>query len=796
MKTLKFIAYILFVFFLSQNVQNIFAQNIIQGKIFDKQTNEALFGATVVLSNNKKIGTVADANGNFALQTSEKADSITVSYVGYENMTFAISSQNLLIALPQSEANLQTVVVTASREAQLRTDAPVAISRLSPTIINDTKPTLVAELINKISGVVMLNYNNEQHGMSIRQPMGTSAYFLYMEDGIPVRPMGVFNHNALIEMNIFAISSVEVVKGPASSLYGPEAVGGAINFITQRPTAIPTAKIGIQADQWGYQRIQYGAGAMLTKKLGVYIGGFVAKQRDSWQTFSDYDKFSINARVDYNLTEKTKLIWTLSNNDYNSQTGGGVDSIAFYNRQYTSSTNFTYRKVHSLRTKLAIEHQWNKNNETTLSLFYRDNAIGQNPSYGIRWVSGASTATGEINENSFYSRGFVLQHSKKFEFLNAKLLAGASMDNSPTTYWAYQIDLAAQLRADKKSVETYTITKERPDIQLANYKADLVNTGIYTQFEINPLKALKMTFGLRYDRMALDYVNNLDKSSGKKVYEKFTPKIGATYDLGKGKGLYANYSQGFSPPSLTAIFRKRPNPDPNAPAEFYYNLEPAQFDNIEFGGWASFMNNKIYVDFAFYQMNGRKELLNIRQPDNSFDYQSAGKTLHQGIEYGITFKPNDEWFLRFGGTNAVHRFVEFTLSTKSTDQLKNVDGLDMPQSPKWIANSEITYKPKFLKGFRISAEWQRISAWFQNQTNTVSYNDKGFLGMEGISFVNLRTGYEWKGIEIFMNVMNLTNELYANAATRGNNATDRTTYTPAAPRTFVMGLQYSFSGKK
>jgi iron complex outermembrane receptor protein len=99
--------------------------------------------------------------------------------------------------------------------------------------------------------------------MAIRQPFTTNSYFLYMEDGVPIRPMGVFNHNSILEFNQFAISSVEVVKGPVSSIYGPEAVGGAINFITQRPTILPTAKIGIQADQWGYQRLQYGAGAMM-----------------------------------------------------------------------------------------------------------------------------------------------------------------------------------------------------------------------------------------------------------------------------------------------------------------------------------------------------------------------------------------------------------------------------------------------------------------------------------------------------------------------------------------------------
>ncbi|MFX5253022.1 hypothetical protein ABTD06_19945, partial [Acinetobacter baumannii] len=75
------------------------------------------------------------------------------------------------------------------------------------------------------------------------------------------------------------------------------------------------------------------------------------------------------------------------------------------------------------------------------------------------------------------------------------------------------------------------------------------------------------------------------------------------------------------------------------PVEFYTNLNTAYFNNYELGGWASLLKNKIYVDLTWYYMTGLNELLNIRQPDNSFDYQSAGKTLHTGIEFGVTAKP-------------------------------------------------------------------------------------------------------------------------------------------------------------
>ena len=68
----------------------------------------------------------------------------------------------------------------------------------------------------KTPGVLMVNLGNEQHSMSIRQPITTNAYYLYLEDGLPIRPMGIFNHNALLEINQFNLQSIEVLKGPAS----------------------------------------------------------------------------------------------------------------------------------------------------------------------------------------------------------------------------------------------------------------------------------------------------------------------------------------------------------------------------------------------------------------------------------------------------------------------------------------------------------------------------------------------------------------------------------------------------
>ncbi len=767
------------------------AQFIIKGKIFDAQTKEPVVGATVQLVGTTK-GTVTNAEGVFDYQTDSEMGSteIQIASIGYESKILTVNKgEYLSISIEPSLGELQSIVVTANREATLRTESPVAISKLSPRLIDETKATSVYEVINKTPGVLMVDLGNEQHAMSIRQPMNFSAYSLYLEDGVPIRPLGVFNHNALLEVNQFAISSIEIVKGPVSSIYGAEAIGGAINFITQRPTAVPTARIGIQFDQFGYRRLQFGAGAR-TGKFGVYIGGLTSRQKNSWLANSDYDKTSINARLEYHFTPKTRLIGTTVYGKYNSQMSGSTDSIAFYSREYSSTSNFTYRKSDVTRSRLTLEHDWTNNSKTFVTVFNRTNAMGQLPSYAIRWrANNPNVATGERNENSFESYGVVTQHTQNFSFLNSKLIVGGMYDYSPNEYWSHLIDLNVILRPDIVSVKEFTIKEERPDVKLADYKAQINTSAAYLQYDFEPIEKLRFSAGMRYDIMSFSYENFLDETSGNKSYGQFTPKIGVTYDLGNDKGIYANYAQGFSPPSLTTIFRPRPKQNPTDPTEFYYDLEPAVFQNYEIGGWAAFWNNKIYVDVALYQMIGKNELISMRLPDGSSETRSAGETLHRGVELGITFRPREDIFFRTGGTNALHRFEEFQISALESDNVQNLSGFEMPNAPRWIWNTEINYYPKWFKGFRTALEWQRVSGWYENQVSTLKY--------DGYNLFNFRVGYQWKGIELFTNVMNLTDKLYAtNVRRRGNNLTDMATFTPSAPRTFVMGIQYNFAGKK
>ena len=685
--------------------------------------------------------------------------------------------------------SLKEVFVTANRTATKRIETPVAISKLNAKTIDETKSTAMYEIVNKTPGVYMSNIGNEQHMTAIRQPITTNPYYLYLEDGLPIRPMGIFNHNALLEINQFNVENVEVVKGPVSSLYGPEAVGGAINLISAKPSKDPEFKFGMQADQWGYKRIQAAAGATIGK-FGFHIAGITSDQKNSWMTFSDYKKDNINARFDYKFNSKTRLISNTMFGKYYSDMSGSVNEDAFNNRTYTSTTDFTYRKSDALRTRLTLEHDWNAMASTSVTAYYRDNKLGQNPAYGIKWTTGSATATGEINSSNFKSYGALAQHTQQFDFLQSKIVAGALYDYSPSDYWSYRVDLRANLNPGGLTVNNYQIISERPDIKNADYTADIYNSAEFLQLSFKPFQNTIVTTGLRYDNMKVAYHNALDNGTGTKIYDKVTSKIGVNYNPFSVAGFYANFSQGFAPPGVSAIFRTKPGTGgtTGVPADFYYNLEPATFVNYEIGGWLSVLKNKLYLDYAFYYLDGKNELISVKLADNSTDYRSAGATRHKGIEFGLNYKPSNELNFRLGGTVSEHMFIDFKVSEKSTDVLKNLDNKEMPSGPRWIANSEINYYPKCLPNFRTSLEYQLVGSYYQDQVNTVKYG--------GYSIFNARVGYKWKSIELYTNVLNLTDKLYAYNVTRGNTTTSQPTYTAAAPRTFLFGLQYNFSFKK
>ena len=752
------------------------AQSIVmKGRIIDSISREPIAGASIhCMDQDCHIGCMSNAAGEFQLRCTN-CKKLLVTSIGYAPREIAAHTQQSMVYLNTTSSQLQELVFTATRgEAIKRSAAPVAIGIVSNKMMQETRPTTVDQVLNKISGVNMVGLGNEQHQMSIRQPMTTKSLFLYLEDGVPIRTSGLYNHNALLEMNMAATRSIEVVKGPSSSLYGSEAIGGVVNFITAAPSSVPVVNVSVQANNIGYKRTDLMS-SVSKGKWGFVLSGYYADKRDGPMDYSDFHKGIFTARVDYRFSEKTVLSNKITYLNYYSDMSGGVDSNMFASKTFSNPQTFTYRKVNGLRYQSSLSHTWNSNSKSTITALYRDNSIGQNPTYRIkddyRKVNGVykgkkELAHGEINTNSFQSYSLITQHCQKFDWKNAVLIGGINADISPSSYAANYIQIK------KDSLTNKYVSYKNTDSVLTNYSTGLNNYAGFVSFEFSPIEKLRVVGSLRYDYFHYDFNNHLQPSafSGSpdttSNFRRISPKIGFTYNFSNRTGIYANYSEGFVPPQVTELYTGVKVP----------KLEPAIFYNYEVGGWAELIKNKLSADVSAYQLKGTNEVISVKQDDGSFANQNAGQTLHRGIEFGLNARPAKAFNVRISGAYSKHEFVHYV--EKGT----SYNGNEMSNAPNWMYNAEVWFRPAFVKGLRIGAEVQHIGSYYVDPKNSAKY--------KGYYVLNLRTGYQRNGFEVWINLLNATDNYYSYITTKSASGYS---YQLADPRNLNLGISYDFA---
>jgi iron complex outermembrane recepter protein len=755
------------------------AQEVFKGRIIDSVTKEPISGASVhCTSRSCTCGCATNSLGEFELKAVNGCcSSFSVTSIGYQSTIVSAAAAGTIIVLQQASSSMESITVTANREVVKRSLAPIAISKISTSMIQDTKALTVDQLLNKVGGVYMVNLGNEQHSMSIRQPMTTKSLFLYLEDGIPIRTTGLFNHNALLEMNMAAVKSIEVIKGPSSSLYGSEAIGGVVNFITIAPTAIPVAKLSVQANNIGYKRGELQT-TFSNGKWGMALSGYYANKRNSFIEYSDFHKTVITARLDYRADDRTTISNSFTFLDYYSDMAGGIDSTDFADKSFKSNYTFTYRAVNAKRFRSTLTHNWNDDGRTTASLIYRNNSIRQNPAYGIKddyrrlsngtWTGKKNLAHGELNESKFNSYAAVLQHRQNIHWKKMVIIGGVNIDISPSGYSARYIAV------NKDSIsKVYTGYQEKDSI-LTHYDAAINNYAAFASIEFSLVEKIRIVASLRYDMFHYNFNNYLPSSSfsgssdTSNSFRAVSPKIGFTYNISRKIGIYANYSQGFVPPQVTEMYRGVKVPQ----------LKPSVFYNYEMGGWAELVPGKLSTDISIYELKGTNEIVSVRMDDGSTQNMNAGKTSHKGIEIGVNSKPLRDIDIRLSGAFSKHRFVQFV------EKGSSYNDNEMNGAPAWMHNAELWYRPTFAKGTRIGIEWQKIGSYFMDPMNSVKY--------KGYDVFHIRAGYKIKAIDVWLNMMNIFDGYYAYTSSKSNSGYS---YTPADPRNFSIGLSYDFAVK-
>lgn len=677
---------------------------------------------------------------------------------------------------------LEELVVSGSRTATKLSETPVAIGVVSEDILKRDKPKTMGEVINRIAGVYWNDLGNEQHSMGIRQPISTNAVYQYLEDGIPIRPLGVFNHNSLNEMNLAGSESVEVVKGAASSLYGSNAVGGAVNFLTARPSATPLASVSARYDnQAGFKRVDTSA-SNSWGDLGLRFSHY-SSRRDSinWQEYSRGDKDSFSLRSDYALNDRSMLRATIVHTDLDAAMTGGLNETDYRNTPGKSVNTFTYRKDVTTRINLAWEAETVANGLSTVTLFSRKNDHGQIPSYTLVGCSAAaSVCQGTQNNNHVASLGLDAKHQQEFKWLSSRLIAGLYLDQSENPYFSNNLRVVRDPVSGRNL--SYTLANAANPKGVRDYNTDINNVALFTQWEFTPLQNARVVIGARSDAIEYDFSNHLapginyGAANESRSFSHLSPKIGATYALGKNASVYGNLSQGFTPPEVSQLYGKTGIPD----------LSPATYNNYELGLRMAWLDGALKLDSALYRLDGRDTIVSYTLAPGLSENRNAGRTRSQGLELGLNYAAG-MFDARLGTSIASHKFQAYKVSSSL-----DYSGKQMPQAPADITTAEIGYKP--MPGARVALEIVHQGSYWMNNANTVRYAGHSLLNLRGNYLLN-------KNLELWLQARNLADTRYADSASSSYSGVGaylpdtQNSYTPGAPRSLMLGLTYSFGAK-
>jgi iron complex outermembrane receptor protein len=215
----------------------------LSGKVIDVKTGAPLPGASVILAESK-IGTSADSSGNYTLKNVPFGHTlIEVSYAGYKSLVEHVDvksgANTKNFALAASIVENEAVTITAVGNATSVRKAPIPITRVTKSELLGAPSTNIIDAISRQPGISQLTT-----GPAISKPIIRGLGYnrlVVINDGVRQEGQQWGDEHG-IEIDENSVSRVEIVKGPASLIYGSDALAGVVNIITTNPVPVNTLK--------------------------------------------------------------------------------------------------------------------------------------------------------------------------------------------------------------------------------------------------------------------------------------------------------------------------------------------------------------------------------------------------------------------------------------------------------------------------------------------------------------------------------------------------------------------------
>ena len=233
---------------------SLLAQNrTISGVVKDSETGLSIPGATVMVKENNGIGASTDLEGKFTLSVPPLAANLIIRSVGYTEMEVSIgTSTSLTINLSPEDFDLDAVVISASRRQEKILDAPASISLITTEQLKNTVAITPMANIKGVPGVDIVNTGLIQTNVVVRgfNNIFSGSLLMMVDNRYCAVPSLRANVATFIPTDNADLERIEILRGPASALYGPNCSNGVVHMITKSPLSqekkyMTTASVGL-----------------------------------------------------------------------------------------------------------------------------------------------------------------------------------------------------------------------------------------------------------------------------------------------------------------------------------------------------------------------------------------------------------------------------------------------------------------------------------------------------------------------------------------------------------------------
>lgn len=523
---------------------------------------------------------------------------------------------------------------TATKTETSLLETPQAVSVVPRSLLDDQGARKLDDVLKNVAGVTPGGYYSDWDYYRIR---GFDASFTTFWDGF----RGDYGKNA----ELFGLERVEVIKGPAASLYGQGPLGGLVNLVSKHPRPYTFADAYFTIGSYNFYEPAIDLGAPLNQAKTVYAR-LNALYRDQ-ESFVDYvhkrrvflaPSLTWEIGPDTTLTfltqyvhDSDRLAFPLPakgtvlpniNGDISISRFVGDPENSNEVEQWRGRVGYEFRhqfnQIFSLRHNLYASRMWQNWDHILYpsSLDADERTLYRYP-YGYRETLdqlGVDTAL----EAQFTTRS--IQHYVIFGvdyYYNRSASTTRQIDYAdfPGSYPALDL-FDPQYGAPLPAFAS--VTKSRTNSELV---------GLYMQDQVKFFDRLTLTLGGRVD---------FSTNEGESV-DAFSPRVGVTYELLPDVALYANYSESFDPQWFSTNAAGKP-------------VDPETGENFEVGLKTALLDGRFNSLLALYQLTRQNvATANLSTPD-PFDSVVSGEQRSRGVEWENALQLSPGWDLTFAYT--------------------------------------------------------------------------------------------------------------------------------------------------